>query len=120
MTLQDLTGHEFGVICYAGNAVGVFNWNGFDENEIPILSPVGTPIPWDEGPGVFDGCTIECVKDWRKALPGSNLDIVWDEFGDLEAAFMEYVPEGEPPLEFDGTVYTLRNGRKIICPDNWN
>ena len=48
MTLMELTSREAGIIIYGGHTVGVFNWGRCDDNQIPVLSPFGEPIPWPE------------------------------------------------------------------------
>lgn len=137
MTLLELTNHEAGIIIYGGNSVAVANWTIFDEDQMPILSPFGTMMPWNEAPGVFDGASSERVEDWREVLPGSvwltdevdengvhiadtDLDIVHDEFGDILAAFMGKQPDGQTQDDFEATVYTLKDGRKVVAPDTWN
>lgn len=111
-------------------------WGACDDNQIPILSPFGEMMPWNEAPGVFDDTTWERVEDWREVLPGSvwltdevdkdgvriadtDLDIVYDDFNDILAAFMGVTPDGQPQDDFEAIVYTLKDGRKIIAPDMW-
>ena len=66
------------------------------------------------------------LDDFRSEIPGSiwkedemvdtDLDIVYDENNDLVRLFFENLD----PMEYNGTVYTLHDGRKIIAPDMWN
>ena len=125
MTLMELTNHEAGIIVYGGNTVGVFNWGTCDDNQIPVLSPLGLPMPWPEVDDVFDGVTEAAVKDIRTVIPGriwleegeaeTDLDIVYDEDGDLPRLFLEDLD----PVDCEGTVFSLRDGRKIIAPSMW-
>lgn len=130
MTLMDLTGHEAGIVIYEDNCVGVCNWGRYDEDRFPVLSPLGLPMPWPEENCVFDGAKEEFCKDIRAELPGSiwiehgedgdvantDLDIVFDEFGDLARLFLDKLDD----VEYEGYVYTLRDGRKVIAPVMWN
>lgn len=131
MTLMELTGHEAGIIIYGDNSVGVFNWGNYDENRIPILAPGGIPMAWPEADDVFVGATEKRVNDIRDEIPGTiwveedygdevvantDLDIVYDELNDLARLFLEDLD----PMEYNGMVYTLKDGRKIIAPDVWN
>ena len=126
MTLMELTGHESGIIVYGDHTVGVFNWGTYDDNQLPVLSPIGTPMAWPEGDDVFVGVTESHLDDFRSEIPGSiwkedelvdtDLDIVYDENNDLVRLFFENLD----PMEYNGTVYTLHDGRKIIAPDMWN
>lgn len=137
MTLMELTHHEAGIILYGEKTVAAVNWMSCDDDQIPVLSPFGTMMPWNEAAGVFDDATFERVKDWRKVLPGSvwltdevdedgldiahtDLDIVHDKFGDILAAFTGRQPDGQTQVDFEAVVYTLKDGRKIITPDTWN
>lgn len=125
MTLRELTNHEAGIIVYSGNTVGVFNWGNCDDSQIPVLSPLGLPMPWPEADDVFEDVTEAAVKDVRTVIPGriwledgeaeTDLDIVYDEYGDLPRLFLELLDE----FEYEGYVYTLKDGRKIIAPDMW-
>ena len=99
---------------------------------IPLLSPLGDQlIAWPQGDGVFDGATERWTDDVRKELPGSiwltgkqkkdgsmvadtDMDIVYDELGDLLELFLG----SNAPTA--GTVYTLKDGRRIIAPDGWH
>lgn len=136
MTLIELTGHASGIILYGGSTVAAVFWGDCDDDQIPILSPLGRMMPWNEAPGVFDDTTWERVEDWREVLPGSvwltdevdkdgvriadtDLDIVYDDFNDILAAFMGVTPDGQPQDDFEAIVYTLKDGRKIIAPDMW-
>lgn len=125
MTLMELTNHEAGIIVYSGNTVGVFNWGNCDDNQIPVLSPLGLPMPWPEADDVFEDVTEAAVKDIRTVIPGriwledgeagTDLDIIYDEDGDLPRLFLEQLDD----FEYEGYVYTLKDGRKIIVPDMW-
>lgn len=129
MTLMDLTGHESGIVIYQDKTVGVYNWCSYDDDQFPIISPFGTPIPWNEDSGVFDGATVECVSDVRSLLPGTvwledgeaktDMGIVYDGFGDLAGLFLnsEYYTS---PEDYVGEAYTLRDGRVILTVDLWS
>lgn len=125
MTLRELTNHEAGIIVYGGNTVGVFNWGNCDDNQIPVLSPLGLPMPWPEADDVFDDVTEAAVKDIRTAIPGriwlengeaeTDLDIVYDPNNDLPRLFLEQLDK----MDYECYVYTLKDGREIIAPDMW-
>lgn len=137
MTLMQLTGHEAGIIIYPNSkTVAVYNWGQCDDNQVPIMSPLGEPMPWDEGEDVFNGVTEARFADARQLFPGSvwltdetdengtriadtDLDIVYDYFSDICRMFLG--GEGyEQPEDFEGTAYTLRDGRIILALDMWN
>lgn len=130
MTLMELTGHESGIIVYEDNSVGVYNWGSCGDNQLPLLSPLGWPMPWKEGDDVFDGAEKAYCKDIRDELPGSiwnecsedgheaatDMDVVYDENFDLVRLFLSELDESE----YEGHVFTLRDGRKVIAPAAWN
>ncbi len=126
MTLFELTGHEAGIIVYGDNTVGVFNWGTYDDNQIPILSPIGFPMAWPEPSDVFGGFNETYSDDFRSEIPGSiwiedgevatDLDIVYDENNDLLRLFLENLDADE----YNGHIFTLKDGRKIIAPLTWN
>lgn len=136
MTLMELTGHEAGIIVYPNsNSVAVYNWGQCGENRIPIMTQLGEPMPWPEEEDVFEGVREARFADVRELLPGSvwltdetdargnriadtDLDIVYDEDGDIMQMFLgsEYYTE---PRDFEGTAYTLRDGRVILALDMW-
>lgn len=125
MTLMELTSHEAGIIVYGGNTVGVFNWGRCDDNQIPVLSPLGEPMPWPEADDVFDEAEETHVEDIRTVIPGriwtedgkaeTDLDVVYDQENDLARLFLADLD----PVEYEGYVYTLKDGRKVIAPDMW-
>ena len=129
MTLIELTGHESGIIIYGDDAVGVFNWGRCGDNQLPLLSPFGLPMPWPDAGDVFDDVEEAHVKDIRDELPGSiwmehgedgdeavtDMDVVYDEDDDLARLFLDELDADE----YAGTVYTLTDGRKVIAPDMW-
>ena len=134
MTLEELTNHESGIILYGGSTVGVFNWCNIDDNHLPIAGPIGMAVNWPEEDGVFDGATWERLADIRTAIPGTvwvtedtdshgnricdtDLEIVSDNNNDLIRLFCDPSLTAE---DYDGIVYTLRDGRKIIVLDTWN
>ena len=138
MTLNELTGHEAGIILYGGNAVAVCNWGSCDDDQIPyFLAPIGMiPFPGSEKEGYLtEGVTSEHVEDVRTLLPGSvwleddsdseegskvadtDLDIVFDGNGDLIRLFCDETLEA---CDYEGTIYRLRDGKAIIAPDMWN
>ena len=137
MNLMELTGHEAGIIVYPdSNSVAVYNWGQCDDNQIPILSPLGEPVNWPEAEDVFDGVTSARFADARELIPGifwltdetdeqgnrfatTDLDIVYDRFYDISRMFLG--GEGyTSPEDFEGTAYTLRDGRVILALDMWN
>lgn len=133
MTLQELTGHESGIILYGGSSIAVCNWSGCDDDQIPMLSPFGgAMLNWPAGDGAFEDAEEEETSDIRAFLPGSmwletnedgddlygtDMDILYDENGDIPRLFDDPTITDE---DLCGVVYTLKDGRKIIAPDNWN
>lgn len=136
MTLRDLTGQESGIIVYAGGEVAVLNWGDIGDNCLPALGPFGTMLSWpedgDDMGDVFDGADMRHVDDITGEIDGSiwidddeeddadgniilgtDLDIICDDNDDLPQVFL-----AENPVS--GNVYTLRNGTKVIAPDDWN
>ena len=137
MTLMELTGHEAGIIVYPDSkTVAVYWWGNCDDNQIPVMSPLGEPMPWNEGDGIFDGVSASAFKDARELIPGSvwltdetdsegnriadtDLDIVHDTFYDIPRMFLG--GEGyENPEDFEGKAYSLNDGRIILALDMWN
>ena len=134
MTLMELTEQESGIVVYdwTDKSVAVMNWCNAGDDMIPLLSPLGDQlIAWPQGDGVFDGATERWTDDVRKELPGSiwltgkqkkdgsmvadtDMDVVYDELGDLLELFLG----SNAPTA--GTVYTLKDGRRIIAPDGWH
>ena len=74
---------------------------------------------------MFENVTETAVKDIRTVIPGqiwledgeaeTDLDIVYDEDGDLPRLFLEDLD----PVDYEGAVFSLRDGRKIIAPSMW-
>jgi hypothetical protein len=131
MTLQELTNHEPGIIIYGNTTVGVFNWMDCDDNQLPFLLRIGTPVRWPEADDVFDDVTAKHVDDIRDEIPGTirikedygdkvvantDLDIVYDGNQVMPRLFLEHLE----PCDYMGTVYALKDVRKIITPDEWN
>lgn len=130
MTLEELTGHESGIVIYGDNSVGVCNWCDCGDNQFPLLSPLRLPMPWPEDYDVFDGAENSYCKDIRDELPGSiwiehgedgdvvatDMDVVYDWNCDLARLFLSKLDESE----YEGYIFTLRDGRKVIVPTAWN
>lgn len=132
-TLMDLTGQESGILIYGENGVIVTNWCNYDKNRMPLLSPFGVLMPWPEEEGVFHGAQRRFAQDIRTEIPGSvwltdetkddgtriadtDLDIVSDENNDIIRLFLDDLTADD----YEGYIYTLRDGRKIIAPSTWN
>lgn len=130
MTLMDLTRQESGIVVYSDESVAVVNWSSLGENEFPMFGPLEIMLGWEESGDVFDGAEMRHVENITKEIPGSiwltgdvdgdgcpiadtDLDIIQDKFDDLVSVFLDEEPTA-------GTVYALRDGRKIIAPDYWN
>lgn len=142
MTLLELTNHESGIIVYEGSSVAVCNWGQCGENQIPAFGPVaGIQISWPEEDDVFSGAESRPFENVLEELPGkiwltgdtdengnrlvdTDLDIVSDQFNDLLRLFMGQELDGSgkelTPGDYEGTCYTLRDGRKILVLDMWN
>lgn len=133
MTLMDLTHQESDIIVCGEESVAVVNWASLDDDYMPMLGPFGSVIGWPDAENVFVGAQKERVTDIRDVLPGTvwrdddgeahtDMDIVSDPNGDLSALFLGreggYTPDKDGPVS--GTVYTLRDGRRIITPTGWN
>lgn len=129
MTLEELTWHESGIVIFGDNSVGVYNWGDCGDNQ--FLSPLGLPMPCPEDYDIFDGVEKAHCNDIRDALPGSiwwiehgedgdkaatDMDVVYDENYDLVHLFLSDLDESE----YEGDVFTLRDGRKVIVPTAWN
>lgn len=137
--LRELTEHTAGIIIYGGESVGVYDWGRLDDAQIPILSPIGTPMGWPcpelEGDVNIEGTVVD---DIRTILPGkywyddaenaiaTDMDVVYDEYGDLPALYGYDVGLGtcvaldangnlEPT---SGTVYKIEE-YTIIAPHDW-
>ncbi len=133
MTVYELTGQESGIVVYDSGEVLVVNWSGYEEDELPMLSPFGTVLSWDKGQGIFDNAQKRTVSDIRTELPGkvwatgetaengsiifdTDMAILWDQNFDLPRLFLRDLS----PEEYTGTVYTLRDGTNIIAPSTWS
>lgn len=133
MNLEQLTGHESGIIIYGDVSVAAVNWLNMGDDMVPMLSPFGGEmIGWpEERP--FDNAKHKRAHDWRELLPGSvwltnetdedgnriadtDLDIVYDRHQDIVRSYLD------PDYcsgDFEANVYTLDDGRIIIAPDMW-
>lgn len=84
------------------------------------------PMPW-----AFPQFAANVVSfDDRKEVPNltsrvwgyveyeavTDLDVVYDENYDLVRLFLSELDESE----YEGDVFTLRDGRKVIVPTAWN
>lgn len=134
MTPMELTGHESGIICYGENKVAVVNWSSCGETQIPLLDPFGLGmINFPEGENIYDGAEARRVDDVRAELPGTvwltgdtaedgtriadtDMDIVWDASGDILTLLLDDTLTAD---DLRGTVYALKDGRKLIVPCNW-
>ena len=140
MTLMELTGHEAGIVCYGGNTVAVVNWSRCDDDALPVLGPFGTMLDLPENEGTLEKAesTYRRFADVRNELPGSvwlsdetdgdgnrlvdtDMDIVYDYFGDLTQLFCGVDCNGKPltAADYEGGAYTLPDGRKILVIDTW-
>lgn len=131
--LRQVTGHDAGIVVYDGTAVLVANWADMADNRLPAYLAHGIVFGWP-----FETISIEDrykVEDIRDELPGTvwlsddeenvldtDLDIIYDEFGDIPALFGFDTGAGAMVLDHptSGVVYILDNGIKIIAPDEWN
>jgi len=121
-TIYDFTQQESGIVLYNSREVIVANWLSFcSEGGRPILSPLGTIIPWNED----DLLTV--TREWesddiREDLTGeiyeedilekmTELKVLYDYNNDLETVINEETP---------GTCYELKDGTIIIAPKGWN
>lgn len=139
MRLWDITGQGTGIVIYDDESVGVFNWERLDDAQIPLLSPLGLPMGWPcpelEGDAEIEGTVVD---DIRTILPGkcwyddaenaikTDMDVVYDEYGDLPALYGYDIGLGTL-LELDdngnliptsGTVYRIGE-YTIIAPSSW-
>lgn len=120
--LYEGTKHEAGIIIYENGEVGVFNWAGCNDNQIPLLSPWGDPINWpnDDDNELQKICEVDDVREY---LP-DKLDVIYDANNDI-AALLGADPKVQAELYSDcehpysGTVWQLGE-RRIITIDTWN
>lgn len=130
------TRHEAGIILYGENAVGVYNWMSCGDNELPMVSPFGSPICWpasdidEESAKLVHTAHVDDIRDY---LPGTvrqdedsvatDMDIVYDVNDDLPALFgigpsaADYDGEDTP---YAGDIWELPGGYKVITIDIWN
>ena len=126
MTLVELTNHDAGIIVYESGAVAVLFWVELDDDCLPSYGPMGIRISFWSEKGIFDDAEFERVSDVRKAIPGSvwvesdgyhtDLDIMEDDSHDLIRLFTDATLG---PDDYEGVVYTLKDGTKIITLDMW-
>lgn len=137
--LWDITGQGTGIIIYDDESVGVYNWEQLDDAQVPLLSPLGLPMGWpcSEMEGEID-VEATYVDDIRTILPGkcwydddeealdTDMDIVYDKYGDLPALYGYDIGLGTL-LELDdngnlmptsGAVYKIGE-YTIIAPSSW-
>jgi hypothetical protein len=132
--LNELTSQESGIVVYGEGGVIVTNWAELGDDALPALDPTGNFIlgwPHDD----LDVESSHEVEDVREELPGTvwvkdidegtldtDMDIIYDKFGDLPALWGfdtgcgAEVVGGPTP----GVVYVLSDGTKVIAPDGWN
>lgn len=134
MNLRELTNHESGIIVYQSGSVIVVNWGNYDDDQMPVLSPLGLPMQWPQEAGYLDGIVDdEHIDDVRSVIPGrvwpsdevdglgnpvynTDIDIVYDQFNDISRLFLDTSLE---PDDLGATVYSLHDGTKIVAPDMW-
>ena len=110
MNLFERTNHESGIVVYPEGGVIVTNWGSYGEDQMPVLSPFGEPMPWPEESGYLDNVGEEKVDDIRTVLPGrvwltdevdadgnhfadTDMDIISDENGDIIRLFLDTSPK---------------------------
>ena len=106
-TLQELTGHESGIVLYADDngeiTTGIIqNWS--HEVGIPRISPWGTMMSWP--------CDIEVVNKkqlGKKAVAQllDNLSELWNSSSDDDFALDK------------ATLFELQSGDKVLVFDEW-
>lgn len=132
MNLPENTNHESGIIIYGDKTVGVYNWQSIGDNEIPMISPLGSPVNWkmDNDINIMH---VAMVGDVRKYLPGTvwmedgelktDLDIVWDGHSDIPGLF-GFGPAADAYRRYDcpysGDIWELSNGWQVITIKFWN
>ena len=114
MTLEELTGHEAGIVIYDTDEMIICNWAQYGPNQLPKVFAGISVMGWDEGEEIFDGTEEEFVEDYRPLIDGR--DLIWDQLDD-----MSHIANSEtPPDWFRASVYTLRDGTIVIAPQMWN
>lgn len=116
-TLHDLTHHESGIIVWReSNTIVVCNWYDCGDGQLPLISPIGDPVPWDHDID-FDTATREKSDDLRAYIP-DDAEIIYDANADMPA-FMQ------DDTDHDGYAYTIRRETgEILCtvlvPNDWD
>ena len=113
-TLQDLTGHESGVVLYADKngdiTTGIIqNWSS--EKGIPRISPLGTMMSW---PGEIE--VVEKKQIGKKEISDllNNLDELLNYAAESDEVFEEALAK-----ETAATLYELKSGDKVIVFEEW-
>ena len=125
MTLVELTGHEAGIIVFDNGCVSVLNWIEIRDNCLPAYGPIGLRLSWPQE-NIFDDVMKADVSDVRAVIPGrvwatddgydTDLDVLEDDNNDLVRLFTDDTLDA---ADLEGTVYTLTDGTKVICPSMW-
>ena len=112
-TLQDLTGHESGIVLYADQdgsiTTGIIqNWSS--EKGIPRISPLGTMMSW---PG-----EIEVVE--KKQIGKKEISDLLNDLDEL----LNFAAEGDEVQEAiskenEATLCELKSGDKVIVFSEW-
>ena len=114
-TLEELTGHDSGIVIYNDSDVIVCNWANVctGEYQLPksFILEWGL-IGWPEDEYIFEDAEVVESEDVRKEIP-SHISFCFDDNDDLGEMMMSHNP-------VKGRVYYLKNGVVVISPDDWN
>ena len=114
MYLQELTGHDAGIIVFEDNSVIVANWESmYAEEDDAMPSLFGGGLIWMKRDGIFDSAEHKTFDDIREELPDPDeMDIVYDYNDDMKQLYSQDEKES-------GDVYTLKDGTRIFVLDSW-
>lgn len=119
MTLLELTNHEAGIIVYKSGEAIVANWGQCDDDCIPVLGPVGDlVINFSQEEGYIEKASESHFDDIRPIL--HDLDILLDEFDDVERLMSNEPDKYGIIPDHDGTKYEFEDGLIIYTFADWN
>lgn len=115
MNLNELTGHEAGIIVYDHSRVIVANWMSAGEDELVVAAPTGCALTYMFEEGVFDNVEKTNFSNIRELLPDpDDADVLFDHNDDISALYSENYDGA-----LDGCMYRLADGTQIFTLSDW-
>lgn len=129
-SLFDMTKQQTSIVIYQEHFVIVCNWALVCPNGgLPAVGSNGQLVSIQADlscDDVYSSHDIRCVIAGSYAV-FSNMEVLFDPYGDLPALWGFNFGKGavlrldhhNRPIHTGGTVFLLRDGTKVIAPDDW-